>query len=101
MSPQAKSLGGTTASSHKTESQLSKEPAKMMSYSQVKHSEQLELANGAGKPAHVSDTRTFVEEAAKSFAGMEGFDSLLGQLEMLATQPGIQVKTKKLKGSGT
>ena len=63
----------------------------MMSYSQAKHSEQLELANGAGKPAHVSDTRTFVEEAAKSFAGMEGFDSLLGQLEMLATQPGIQV----------
>jgi len=81
------SPGGTSAYSLKSESQMNRDTAKLVSYSALKHDERLQLANGPGKAAHPSDVRTFVDDISKMFAGMEGFDALLEQLLLLANEP--------------
>ena len=82
-----KSSGGTSAHSGKTDSQLNHESAKLTAYSNIKNEERLEMVNGAGQPAHVTDVCVFAEEVAKNFVLMEGSEPLCEQLEQRKTRP--------------
>ena len=84
-----KSSGGTSAHSGKTDSQCNHEPAKLTAYSNIKNEERLEMVNGAGQPAHVTDVCVFAEEVAKNFVLMEGFEPLCEQLEQRKTRPSL------------
>ena len=86
-----KSSGGTSAHPGKTDSrsQLNHEPAKLTAYSNIKNEERLEMVNGAGQPAHVTDVCVFAEEVAKNFVLMEGFEPLCEQLEQRKTRPSL------------
>ena len=75
--------------SSKTESELHRETVKLSVFSHLKCEEKIELMNGASKPAHVSDTATYVGEVAKVFVGMEGYEALQQQIELRKLNPNM------------
>ena len=77
----------STADSGMTESQLTRDTAKLGMFSQLKSDERLELANGTSKPAHLSDVARYLDEQTKPFVGMPGYEPLAAVLEGRKERP--------------
>ena len=89
-SPGAKSQG--TVASTRTESELSRDTARLTVFSHIRCDEKLEVIYGADKPAHVYDTAAYCGEVAKFFVGMEGHSALQSQLDMRRIRPDMDIK---------
>ena len=81
----------TSLESDRAESQLTRDTAKLGILSHMKSDEKLELVNGAGRPAHVSDVARYLEEQAKPLAAMAGYEELAAMLDTMRERPGIPV----------
>ena len=66
----------------KTESQLSTDAARMSVFSNLKSSEKLETVYGPGRPAHVHDVMTYIDETTKALVGMQGYEAMQTQMEL-------------------
>jgi len=90
-SPNSGVKSSATGASDITESQLTRDTARLGIFSHLRSEEKLELADGNDKPAHVFDVGRYLEEQAKPLAGMEGYESLAAQLEIRRVRPEITV----------
>ena len=89
----AKSAGtGLSGSSGKTESELTRDTAKLAIYSSMKNDIKLEMANGEHKPAHVADVLDYAGETAKLFVGMDGYAELKGAVQARRDAPGLSLE---------
>ena len=78
--------------SGKTESELTRDTAKLAVYSSMKNEVKLEMANGDHKPAHVADVIEYAGETAKIFVGMEGYTELKGAVQGRKDSPGLSLE---------
>ena len=90
-SPSSDAKSRATADSERTESQLTRDTAKLGIFSHLKSDEKLEQERGYEKPPHVFDAARYLEEQAKPLVGMEGYEPLAAMLEVRKVRPDIDV----------
>jgi len=78
--------------SQKTESELSRDTAKLAIYTSIKNDIKLETVYGEGRPAHVHDAIEYVVEVTKLFAIMEGYTQLKDIVQARRDTPGLTLE---------
>ena len=65
----------------------------MSVFSNLKSSENLETVYGSGRPAHVHDGMTYIDETPKALVGMQGYEAMQTQMELRKHDATLELET--------
>ena len=65
----------------------------MSVFSNFKSSEKLETVHGSGRPAHVHDVMTYIDETTKALVGIPGYEAMQEQMELRKHDAALELDT--------